>query len=153
MGAVAVSLRVAGRGEDDVFERLANFASYPEYTSAVRSCDVAPGDGGTVVSSWSVNFRDGVLCWTEADTIDHATRRIAFEQVTGDLEEFSGGWSVEPDDGGCIVRFRADFDMGVPSLRDLIEPIAERTLEENIIAVVDGLVEGRAELLDGGPPP
>jgi hypothetical protein len=42
--------------------------------------------------------------------------------------------------------FSARLDMGIPSLADALEPIAARTLIENIVSIVNGLV-GHADLV------
>ena len=42
--------------------------------------------------------------------------------------------------------FSARLDMGIPSLADALEPIAVRTLIDNTVLIVRGLV-GRAELV------
>lgn len=38
------------------------------------------------------------------------------------------------------VSFHADFDMGITSLRAIIEPIAERSLRENIKLILVGVL-------------
>jgi hypothetical protein len=48
---------------------------------------------------------------------------------------------------GSEVLFSARLDMGIPSLADALEPIAARTLIDNIVSIVRGLV-GPAELAE-----
>ena len=47
---------------------------------------------------------------------------------------------------GSEIVFSARLDMGIPSLADALEPIAVRTLIDNIVSIVRGLV-GHAELV------
>ncbi len=101
---------------------------------------VRPAADGGVESDWEVNFRSGVLAWTERDTVDAGARRIDFEQVDGDFVLFTGTWAVEPDGGGSVVRFTASFDLGMPSLAPMIDPIAVRTLVDNVQAILSGLL-------------
>jgi ribosome-associated toxin RatA of RatAB toxin-antitoxin module len=138
MPDVAVTATVPGSSADEVFAAVADFATYPGYTDTVREVVVTAAEGGVVESAWAVNFRNGVLAWTERDVIDPSARLIVFEQVDGDFVVFTGVWSVEPDAGGSIVRFTASFDLGMPSLAPMIDPIAVRTLIDVIRAILGG---------------
>ena len=140
MPDVAVTALVPGTAPDAVFAAVADFAAYPRHTDAVREVVVRAADGGRTESDWEVNFRNGVLAWTERDVVDPAERRIAFEQVDGDFAVFTGTWAIEADGIGSIVRFAASFDLGMPSLAPMIDPIAERTLAENVRAILGGLL-------------
>lgn len=125
--------RVVAEAEPKLlFERLADFGSYAEFTEAVHEVTVREEADGRSVSDWKVQFRNGVLHWTERDEIDWAGLVIRFEQITGDFASFNGYWAVEPTPEGALVRFVADFDMGIPSLAPMLDPIAERALRDNI---------------------
>jgi ribosome-associated toxin RatA of RatAB toxin-antitoxin module len=140
MPDVSVTAAVPGLAPDDVFAAVADFASYPEHTDTVREVVVTPADGGALESAWEVNFRSGVLAWTERDVVDPDARRIDFDQVDGDFVVFTGTWGVEPDGDGSVVRFAASFDLGMPSLAPMIDPIAVRTLVDNVHAILRGLL-------------
>jgi hypothetical protein len=60
--------------------------------------------------------------------------------VDGDFAAFTGSWAIEPDGEGSIVRFQASFDLGMPSLAPMIDPIAQRTLADNVRAILGGLL-------------
>jgi ribosome-associated toxin RatA of RatAB toxin-antitoxin module len=140
MPDVAVTAAVPGARPDAVFSAVADFASYAAYTDTVRQVVVTPSDDGALESAWEVNFRNGVLAWTERDVVDPTGRRIDFEQVDGDFVLFTGTWAVEPDGDGATVRFTASFDLGMPSLAPMIDPIAVRTLVDNVHAILTGLL-------------
>lgn len=123
-----------------VFERISDFPRYADYTDAVREVRVDRTDGELVSSTWSVNFRNGVLCWSERDRIDVEGRHIAFEQITGDFDRFDGSWQVAQTGEDVTVIFVAEFDLGMPSLATIIDPIAERALRENMEAILRGLL-------------
>lgn len=133
---------------DAVFGRISDFTRYAEYTDAVRSVTVTSRADGALDSAWSVNFRNGVLCWSERDWIDPARRAITFTQLDGDFERFEGTWSVEPAAGGVMVRFTAGFDLGMPTLAAIIDPIAERALRDNLHAILRGLLGDRIVFVD-----
>ena len=104
------------------------------------------GDGVTC-SQWEVAFRSGLLRWTEEDRFDRAALTIEFRQIEGDVAVFDGAWRCTATETGARIRFSARLDMGIPSLADALEPIAARTLVENTVAIVDGLL-GEAHLVD-----
>jgi hypothetical protein len=86
-----------------------------------------------------VAFRNGILRWSEQDTFDRAGLRIDFTQLDGDVEEFAGSWVCANVEGGCRVTFDAHIDLGVPTLADVLEPIATRALLDNTTSIVRGL--------------
>jgi hypothetical protein len=86
-----------------------------------------------------VAFRNGILRWSEEDTFDRAALRIDFTQLEGDVEEFAGSWVCADVDDGCQVRFDARIDLGVPTLADVLEPIATRALLDNTTSIIRGL--------------
>ncbi|MBI1758709.1 MAG: SRPBCC family protein [Actinobacteria bacterium] len=130
------------------FDRISDFAAYPDLVDVVRSVTVHPvRPDGLVPSDWAVHFRSGILRWSEVDRFDRGVLTIAFDQTSGDFEEFSGLWQVQPAGSGCEVRFDAGFDFGIPSLAGILDPIAARVLTETIAAVLTGLL-GEIEIVE-----
>jgi ribosome-associated toxin RatA of RatAB toxin-antitoxin module len=130
---------VPARAPADVYATIADFARYPQHSEAVRSVSISAGDDDRSLSSWEVNFRNGIMRWVEEDTFDPATGRIDFRQVEGDMAAFDGAWTCEAHGANVLVTFTARFDLGIPSLASALEPIAVRTLVANTIAIVTGL--------------
>jgi ribosome-associated toxin RatA of RatAB toxin-antitoxin module len=145
MRTVTLTAHVPDTDLATAFARVGDFARYPALVpDVVRSVTVEPSaPGEPVVSAWEVFFRNGLLCWTEADHLHPETATIDFAQTVGDFEEFTGGWQLSTVlvDGTPYVRvlFTADFDFGVPSLASIIDPVAERVLVETITAILRGL--------------
>ena len=137
-----VSIRTTVHREPaEIYRLLADFRAYPRHMPSVRKVDVAEGDGRQCVSSWEVDFRDGILKWTERDVFSPEKLRIEFSQIEGDLDVFSGYWQVasnDDGDGGSVV-FCARFDLGIPSLAAFLEPVAQKALEENVEKILNGL--------------
>jgi ribosome-associated toxin RatA of RatAB toxin-antitoxin module len=133
---------------DDAFAAVSNLERFPELCPDVREVNVSEVDGGRQ-SAWKVKFRGGMLEWTERDEADPAARTLTFHQLNGDFKEFFGQWRVEPRDSGSTVVFTANFDLGIPALRAVLEPIAAKSLHTNMSAVLRGLfgadvkIEGR----------
>lgn len=153
MRSVTMKMQVDGMSADDVYGRIGNFADYPLHTDAVREVAVDADGDGSSKSSWEINFRDGVMRWQEEDRFFPDDHRIAFRALDGDLDSFTGEWTVEPAEGdGSVLTFQAEFDLGLATLNDMIEPVAEEALRESIERIVDGLTDGRAEVVEGRSP-
>ena len=146
MRTVHLRLYVPDKPASDVYQTLADFERYPQLCDAVRSVAVTQVSGNVTVSHWEVTFRAGLLRWTEQDTFDPGALSITFRQLEGDAAIFDGSWQCLDAATGSEIMFSARLDMGIPSLADALEPIAVRTLTDNIVSIVRGLV-GRAELV------
>jgi ribosome-associated toxin RatA of RatAB toxin-antitoxin module len=141
---VAVAEARTARG---VFPIISDFERYQEQCQAVRRVIITEKTQDRSVSKWEVNFRQGIMRWTEVDVFDDEKFSIHFEQIEGDAKHFSGAWLLSDSNAGCEIRFIASFDMGVPSISDIIEPIAERALEENVESILRGLLGGQVEIV------
>ena len=147
MRHVELCARVRGHSPASVYQLLGDFKKYPEYTDTVRTVDVTQVDEDRVLSSWEVNFHRGILRWTEEDHFKPALYRIDFQQTVGDIDHFSGYWAVHEDEGGCVVLFVADLDLGLPGFNEMLEPIAELALRDNIHTILEGLLAQPVEML------
>lgn len=123
----------------EVFERLADFSAYSTHSEAVRSIQTRHEDGRNY-SDWEVNFREGILRWSEEDLLDRDNHILGFVQTAGDIDDFRGEWSVHDHPHGAVVRFACAFDMGIPGLADILEPIAEQALRDNAKSIIAGLM-------------
>lgn len=146
MRTVRLRLHVPNQAATDVYETLADFERYPELCDAVQDVVVTGVSDNVTISQWEVSFRAGLLRWTEEDRFDRDALTINFRQLEGDVALFDGTWQCVDVSGGCEITFAARLDMGIPSLADALEPIAVRTLIDNTVSIVIGLV-GTAELV------
>lgn len=146
MRTVHLRLHVPDKPAIGVYQTLADFERYPQLCDAVRSVAVTQVSDNVTVSHWEVTFRAGLLRWTEQDMFDPGALSITFRQLEGDAAVFDGSWQCLDAATGSEIMFSARLDMGIPSLADALEPIAVRTLIDNIVSIVRGLV-GRAELV------
>jgi ribosome-associated toxin RatA of RatAB toxin-antitoxin module len=147
MRTVRLRLQVPHKSASDVYATLADFERYPILCEAVQSVAVTELSENLTVSHWEVTFRAGLLRWSEEDAFDPGTLTITFRQLDGDIAVFDGSWRCVDAAPGSEVLFSARLDMGIPSLADALEPIAARTLIDNIVSIVRGLV-GPAELAE-----
>jgi ribosome-associated toxin RatA of RatAB toxin-antitoxin module len=140
MRTVTVTAVAPATDPDTAYRQVADFARYPEVCETVLAVRVESLGSDRARSTWEVEFRDGVMEWTEEDRFDADARTIDFEQVDGDFEHFTGRWTVLPDGSGSTVHFAAQIDLGMPSLGNLLEPIAERSLGENVEVILRSLL-------------
>ena len=148
MRTVRLRLYVPHKSASDVYQTLADFERYPDLSDAVQNVAVTEVSENLAVSRWEVTFRAGLLRWTEEDTFDPSALSITFRQLEGDIAVFDGSWECVDVAPGSEILFSARLDMGIPSLADALEPIAVRTLTDNIVSIVRALV-GHAELVAG----
>lgn len=131
---------VPGTRPRAAYELLRDFSRYPDLTDAVEEVVVHPADtDGSMVSEWLVHFRKGLLKWTERDVFIPDNMMIKFTQIFGDFDFFEGEWRIEEREDGSEVYFDASFDMGIPTLAELLDPVAEASLRDNILRILDGL--------------
>ncbi|MER8072806.1 SRPBCC family protein [Streptomyces sp. NPDC094034] len=147
MRSVQVRVRVHGVAAEAAFDQVGAFSRYSEFTEVIRSVTSRRESGTEEVSDWEVYFRNGVLCWTEADRFDRDALTITFEQIDGDFAEFAGVWRLVADGEDCVVDFSAEFDFGIPSLAGILDPVAERVFKETIARVVISLFAGNASVV------
>ncbi|MCE6998374.1 SRPBCC family protein [Saccharothrix sp. S26] len=153
MRHVEVHAFIRGVDAGTVFDTLADFRHYAELVDIVRSVDMETSPDGTTVSHWVVEFRNGLLQWTERDWFRRDELRLDFDQTDGDFDEFSGGWVLDPTPEGVRTAFITDFDFGVPSLASIVEPVAERVLSDVIQLILIGLFGDAAEFPQGAVVP
>ncbi|MEQ4305047.1 SRPBCC family protein [Plantactinospora sp. B6F1] len=140
MPLVIVDAQITGHRVEQVYDTVADFARYPELVDTVRSVEVDPPEpDGSVASTWSVLFRNGILRWREVDRFDRDALRIWFEQTEGEFDVFRGEWSLKPDRDVVRLLFQAEFDFGVASLAPIIDPVATRVLTESMQTILRGL--------------
>lgn len=147
MGRAELRGRVPGMAAAELFRRLREVERYPDLSPSVRSLRVLEREGNRLVAEWEVEFHGGIMRWTQEDLFRPGEHAIRFRQLQGDIEAFEGEYTLRDEADGCIVWFQATFELGIPNLDDILEPIAEEALLANIRSVLDGVSGGRLELL------
>jgi ribosome-associated toxin RatA of RatAB toxin-antitoxin module len=127
------------RSAEEVFDRLADFVAYPRFASSVRSVAIHEEGPGWCISEWAADFRNGVMCWRERDVFLREQGLIEFRQLDGDLDRFDGAWTIWTEGEEVRVRLTVEFDLGLPTLAEFLEPVAAGALEENMRRLVHGL--------------
>jgi Polyketide cyclase / dehydrase and lipid transport len=121
---------------DDAFGVLRELDRHVREGEVILSLTL-DGDGDTRTSHWETRFRAGILRWSQRDVLDAETRTMAFALSEGDAETLEGEWRIEPAEtpqAGCLIHFSCDFDLGIPSLSEFLDPVAVRLLRETVEA-------------------
>ena len=134
MRSVTLTAHIPGQDAARVYARLSDLASYPDHSESVRSVTVTGVTGDVTLSRWEVAFRNGILRWSQRDVLDPDARTMTFALSEGDAETLEGQWRIEPAEVGCRIHFACDFDLGIPSLADFLDPVAVRLLRETVEA-------------------
>lgn len=153
MARVWMQARLAESDPKLVLRRVTDFGRWPAASDSVRSVEVATQEDGSEISEWEVIFREGLLRWTERDWIDLGANRAVFELIEGDPHLFNGTWDVTPGTDGSTLTFDAEFDLGMPSLAHVLDPIAVEAVEDAIESVLRGLYGDDLDLKFSGDAP
>jgi ribosome-associated toxin RatA of RatAB toxin-antitoxin module len=147
---VEVSLRLAVPVLD-AWQTIVDVESYPLRMENVQSVRLLDADRGTEQqeyrrAAWSVLLRGSVLQWVEREYLDPASHTIRFEQESGDLDRFDGYWTVAViDELHSLVTLRVEFDIGIPLLADMLNPIATTALHDNAVVMLRALERAPTE--------
>lgn len=123
---IAAPLEVVWKAVNDV-------TAYPSFMDNVQSVTLqSEENAGERISDWSVILKGSILEWTEQEWVDHQEHRIVFEQIDGDLDQFSGYWDLsELESSLVLARLSVEFEIGIPLLADMLNPVAVRALRDN----------------------
>jgi ribosome-associated toxin RatA of RatAB toxin-antitoxin module len=116
-----------------VWEVVTDIERYPDSMDSVRWVKIVDDtDPLARRSAWSVLLKGSILEWEEVERIDPDRMVMEFHQVAGDMETFDGAWWVTPvDENRTTVKLNIVFEIGIPLLADMLNPVAERSLRDN----------------------
>lgn len=146
MPLVRVDIAVPRGEPEQALRSIFDFECWPELSESVLS---VRGDEETTF--WEVAFREGVLKWSQRDRLDADAGVGRFDLIEGDPLAFSGTWRVAPNGDGCTLTFDAEFDLGMPSLGHVLDPMAVEALEDAVASVARGLFGDTVEIEFGSP--
>lgn len=150
MEHVDVNVRIAAPAEV-VWATVVAIERYPDIMDSVRAVEVLTDEGGERTSFWSVLLKGSILEWSERELLDHDAWRIDFDQFDGDLEAFRGHWQLTPiDERTTDVEMAVSFEIGIPLLADMLNPVAARALRENSLNMLHDIERSLAEAGPGG---
>lgn len=121
---------------EKVWEVLLDCEAFPSYMDEVVSVKILDEAGGQRSSRWAVLLKGSELEWDEAEVIDHERHRLEFHQTEGDLAYFTGYWQISTDGEETVVELHVEFDIGIPLMSEMLNPVAARALEDNSKAIL-----------------
>jgi ribosome-associated toxin RatA of RatAB toxin-antitoxin module len=123
-----------------VWNLIKDKESYSSYMDPVRSVEIIESNDEFMIAEWDVLLKGSVLKWREKDIHIEDKYRIEFEQIEGDLESFEGYWQLaQISENEVLATLIIDFEIGIPMLRDMLDPVAERALRENAMTMLRSL--------------
>jgi ribosome-associated toxin RatA of RatAB toxin-antitoxin module len=116
-----------------VWDTVVDIERYPacmESVRWVRIVDVAGPAERT--AAWSVTLKGSILEWREVEHLDPMRHVVRFQQLSGDMERFEGAWRLTPC-GPLLTRvaLAVSFEIGIPMLAEMLNPVAQRSLHDN----------------------
>ena len=134
-----------GQPAELVWRLLVDSEAFSTYMDEVRSVRIVANDGHRRICHWCVLLKGSELQWEEEEFIDHERRRIDFRQLRGDLAYFTGHWQVTETTAGTVVELQVDFDIGIPLMAEMLNPVAAKALEDNSLAILERLGDRAAQ--------
>jgi hypothetical protein len=123
-----------GVSADEAFGVLRELDRHVQSGEVILSLRLDAETDGRRISHWETKFRNGILRWSQLDELDPVERTMRFTLTEGDAAELEGEWRIEPAEEGCRIHFASDFDLGIPSLAEFLDPVAVRLLRETVAA-------------------
>jgi len=140
MPDVKIDLAI-GAPIDRVWETILDIESYQDSMDTVRSVRIVEQDDERHRrAAWSVLLKGSILEWEEEEELNPDSYTVSFKQLRGDLEYFDGHWELKAiGSGETKVVFEVAFEIGIPMLADMLNPVAQRSLEENCTEMLRGI--------------
>lgn len=124
-----------------VWDKVVDIERYPSSMENVRSVRIVDVAGPSVrTAAWSVTLKGSILEWREIERLDPVRHVVRFEQLSGDMERFEGAWRLEPRPPLLTrVHLRVSFEIGIPLLAEMLNPVAQRSLHDNCREMLLGI--------------
>jgi ribosome-associated toxin RatA of RatAB toxin-antitoxin module len=124
-----------------VWDTVVDIESYPALMESVRSVRIVDFAGPTERTvAWSVTLKGSILEWREVERLDPARHVVRFEQLSGDMERFEGAWRLTARAPHLTrVRLAVSFEIGIPLLAEMLNPVAQRSLHDNCREMLLGI--------------
>jgi ribosome-associated toxin RatA of RatAB toxin-antitoxin module len=125
---------------DRVWRTVIDIERYPDSMSSVRWVRLLEDNDSARRSKWSITLKGSILEWEETELLHHDDLVLEFHQLAGDMEQFDGAWRLTPRPAGRThVALTIDFEIGIPLLAEMLNPVAQRSLRENCAEMLLGI--------------
>jgi uncharacterized membrane protein len=123
---------------DTVWKVMCDFEAFPRLMQDVIEVSCFDRSGASCKSSWKVLLNGSELTWIEHDEFIDG-KEIRFHQVEGDLEVWEGSWRIQQRGDRVIVDLIVSFDLGIPSLAHILDPIGIRAIAANARQMLEAI--------------
>jgi len=121
-----------------VWDILVNFEAYPRIMTDVLSVGCFNKNDTGFDSEWRVLLNGSELSWIERDDVI-PNRKIVFNQIEGDLENWEGYYEIVQEECGVWVTLVVYFDLGIPSLEEILNPIGINAIRSNSLQILNAI--------------
>lgn len=130
MPAVTATAPVPGATRDQVWPVVADPERYRPFAEHVLSVE-ADGDR----QRWAVLLNGSRVEWVQQEAAA-APERLEFHQLSGDLDQLLGSWSLHETAAGVQVELTLQFHLGIDGLAPLLDPIWAQSFQAHANALV-----------------
>jgi ribosome-associated toxin RatA of RatAB toxin-antitoxin module len=141
MRSVNISAAIPGNTAGESFAILRRMEQFPRFADVVLDLQVVSQGPDRTHSTWKVKFGPGTATWSQEDAFDDSAKTVRFHRLAGDIDDFSGSWTLSDAPSGCLLEFNAKFDTGLFLLAPIVEPMVEALLREHIRSILRGLFD------------
>jgi len=130
MQKVKATTNIADANIESVWAIISDLENYPEMIADILEVTYLDRSEGMTISSWRALISGSEMSWIQRDVYE-PYNRISFSQVEGDMEVYCGRWLLEETAEGVRVSWYIEFDIGIPSLAKMLDPIVVEAIKEN----------------------
>ncbi|MEM5770982.1 MAG: SRPBCC family protein [Bacillota bacterium] len=131
--------KVVNVPKSEVYEILKEMEKYPQFMKDLKSVKVLERHANTTLTQWETKIMGNTIKWVEKDIFDDENHHISYHQRSGDLHKFEGEWILKEEAGGTRVTLTVDFEIGVPMLAGLLNPVAKLMIKDNCENMLNAL--------------
>ena len=139
MPVVETTMEIKEIDIETLWNNISDFERYPHFMDDVLEVTCRPDETGTV-SSWKVLLNGSELNWVEKDHF-YPYEKIVFEQIEGDIDLYKGAWEIDYTEAEKTARvtLTIEFDLGIPSLADMLNPMGVKAIKANSYKMLDAI--------------
>lgn len=135
-----IECSIEAQGEPrEAYEIASKMEDYPKFMENLEYVRVVERGAGYTITDWSAKIDSRDFKWQEKDVFDPEKMVIAYKQTSGDLQKFEGEWRFEPTETGVKITLTVDFEMGIPMLASLLNPILKKKVKSNSDAMLEAI--------------
>uniref|UniRef100_E6QWN0 Coenzyme Q-binding protein COQ10 START domain-containing protein n=1 Tax=mine drainage metagenome TaxID=410659 RepID=E6QWN0_9ZZZZ len=126
------------------FDVVYDVEYFPMFMPNVTAARVISNDGDRKTVEWEMLIDGAPLNWTEDIRYDRDLLTADFKALDGVFSHFDGTWRVWVSANGTNLEVSVFYDLGLPEIEDIIGPILEERLRQNLDAMlyhIDAMLE------------